>query len=198
MSNEFQPLIEVLREFKALMEQRVSGVVFIVTEELHSGIVRLYQGQVKEMTFRMLRNDEAVQGLSMVVTAKLRFQASDAPSYGNKVALSEKSLAWLLGGFEQQLGGSAAAGGAHTAPAGSSPSPAIAAGSVTVDKRLRHVVEQVALSYLGPIAAMLCDEAFATLNNPQQVVAQLATFLNSPQEARRFIDEAHKALNAVR
>lgn len=69
MSHEFRPLIEVLRELNALVQIEASGFVFLVTEELHSGIIRLHNGQVKEVTFRMLRNDEAVQGLSMVSTA---------------------------------------------------------------------------------------------------------------------------------
>jgi len=29
-------------------------------------------------------------------------------------------------------------------------------------------------------------------------VAHLATYLNSPQESRRFVDEAHKALDTLR
>jgi hypothetical protein len=198
MNHEFRPLIEVLREFNVLVQQGATGFVFLVTEELHSGIIRLHGGQVKDVTFRMLRNDEAVQGLSMVATAKLRFQPNDIPSYGNKIPLSPTSLNWLLGGFEQELAGRVET----VAPVAAKPAPtavvAAAAAPGRVDKRVRQTIEQVALNYLGPIAAMLCEEAFETRSDPRQVVGHLATFLNSPQESRQFIDEAHKALDAMR
>ena len=75
MSTEFRPLIEILRELKALALKKASGFLFIVTDENHSCIVRLNAGQIEEVVFRMLRNDEAVQRLTMVNAAKARFQA---------------------------------------------------------------------------------------------------------------------------
>lgn len=197
MSHEFRPLIEVLRELNALVQIEASGFVFLVTEELHSGIIRLHNGQVKEVTFRMLRNDEAVQGLSMVSTAKLRFQPNDIPSYGNKMALNPASMQWLLGGFEQELAGRSETTAAIAA-ATARPPAAPAQAPAWVDKRVRETIEQVALNYLGPIAGMLCQEAFETRHDPKQVVSHLATYLNSPQESRRFTDEAYKALGALR
>lgn len=198
MSHDFRPLIEVLRELNALVQIEASGFVFLVTEELHSGIIRLHNGQVKEVTFRMLRGDDAVQALSMVSTAKLRFQPNDIPSYGNKMALNPAAMTWLLGGFEQELAGrseTTAALAAATTRAAAAPPTAMPS---WVDKRARDTIEQVALNYLGPIAGMLCQEAFETRPDPKQVVAHLATYLDSAQESRRFIDEAHKALGALR
>ncbi|WP_046656455.1 hypothetical protein [Lysobacter capsici] len=197
MSHEFRPLIEVLRELNALVQIEASGFVFLVTEELHSGIIRLHNGQVKEVTFRMLRNDEAVQGLSMVSTAKLRFQPNDIPSYGNKMALNPASMKWLLGGFEQELAGRSETTAAIAAASARAPAPPPPA-TARVDKRVRDTIEQVAVNYLGPIAGMLCQEAFETRHDPRQVVAHLATYLNSPQESRRFVDDAHKALDMLR
>ncbi|ALN91836.1 MULTISPECIES: hypothetical protein [Lysobacter] len=185
MSNDFRPLIEVLRELRTLVQKRASGFLFIVTEENHSCIIRLNGGQVQEVLFRMMRNDEAVQRLAMVASAKLRFQSGDSPASA-KSALSESSMQWLLGGFEQDLA------------ARRLPTPTPAASPVRVDRRVRDAIEQAAVNYLGPIAGMLCDEAFETLSTPQQVVAQLATNLNSPEEARRFIEDARKALDALR
>ena len=70
MSTEFRPLIEVLRELKALALKKASGFLFVVTEENHSCIIRINAGQIEEVVFRMLRNDEAVQRLTMVGAAK--------------------------------------------------------------------------------------------------------------------------------
>ncbi|MGH8079080.1 MAG: hypothetical protein ACREP7_00805 [Lysobacter sp.] len=187
MANDFRPLIEVLRELTALVRKRSSGFLFIVSEENHSCIVRLQGGRVHEVLFRMLRNDEAVQRLAMVKAAKVRFQASDSPASG-QVALSDSSLQWLLGGFEQDLASQRV----------QTPPPAPSAAPARVDRGTREAIEQVALNYLGPIAVMLCDEAFEGFSTPQQVVAHLASHLNSQDEARRFAEDARQALDALR
>ncbi|TQU67944.1 hypothetical protein DB816_20115, partial [Xanthomonas perforans] len=98
MSTEFRPLIEILRELKALALKKASGFLFIVTEENHSCIVRINSGQIEEVVFRMLRNDEAVQRLTMVNAAKARFQADPGAGLGKPSLLSDDSRQWLMGG----------------------------------------------------------------------------------------------------
>lgn len=124
MSTEFRPLIEVLRELKALALKKASGFLFVVTEENHSCIIRINAGQIEEVVFRMLRNDEAVQRLTMVGAAKARFQVDPGAGMGKPSLLSEDSRQWLMGGFEQDLGGAPAA---PRAPVPAAPVPAAAA-----------------------------------------------------------------------
>lgn len=203
MSNEFRPLVQVLRELKSLAHKRSSGFAYVVTEDNHSCIVRLHQGQVQEVVYRMLRNEEAVQRLSMVAAAKMRFESSGIAALPpGRAPLAESSVEWLLGGFEHDLGGQqyqyAPAAVPSPAPgAASASAPAVEA--VVVNPHVRQALEQIALNYLGPIAGMLCQEAFdATGGDPQRAIVQLAGQLYSQQEAQRFSEEARKALAALR
>ncbi|BAV97637.1 hypothetical protein [Lysobacter enzymogenes] len=203
MSNEFRPLVQVLRELKSLAHKRSSGFAYVVTEDNHSCIVRLHQGQVQEVVYRMLRNEEAVQRLSMVAAAKMRFESSGIAALPpGRAPLAESSVEWLLGGFEHDLGGQqyqyAPAAVPSPAPgAASASAPAVEA--VVVNPHVRQTLEQIALSYLGPIAGMLCQEAFdAAGGDPQRAIVQLAGQLYSQQEAQRFSEEARKALAALR
>lgn len=203
MSNEFRPLVQVLRELKSLAHKRSSGFAYIVTEDNHSCIVRLHQGQVQEVVYRMLRNEEAVQRLSMVAAAKVRFESSGIAALPpGRAPLAESSVEWLLGGFEHDLGGQqyqyAPAAVPSPAPgAASASAPAVEA--VVVNPHVRQALEQIALNYLGPIAGMLCQEAFdAAGGDPQRAIVQLAGQLYSQQEAQRFSEEARKALAALR
>ncbi|MBB4131677.1 hypothetical protein [Xanthomonas sp. 3075] len=208
MSTEFRPLIEILRELKALALKKASGFLFIVTDENHSCIVRLNAGQIEEVVFRMLRNDEAVQRLTMVNAAKARFQADPGVGLGKPSLLSEDSRQWLLGGFEQDLGGAPAAPRAAAAPAAApaaaAPVAAASAASVSADggsapdDRVREALEKVALNYLGPIAGMLCDEAWEASSDIEQVINQLGANLSTPQETQKFMAEARLALAKVR
>lgn len=203
MSNEFRPLVQVLRELKSLAQKRSSGFAYVVTEDNHSCIVRLHQGQVQEVVYRMLRNEEAVQRLSMVAAAKMRFESSGIAALPpGRAPLAESSVEWLLGGFEHDLGGQqyqyAPAAVPSPAPGAASAS-APAAEAVVVNPHVRQALEQIALNYLGPIAGMLCQEAFdAAGGDPQRAIVQLAGQLYSQQEAQRFSEEARKALAALR
>ncbi|WDK84895.1 hypothetical protein [Xanthomonas campestris] len=209
MSTEFRPLIEVLRELKALALKKASGFLFVVTEENHSCIVRLNAGQIEEVVFRMLRNDEAVQRLTMVNAAKARFQTDPGAGMGKPSLLSEDSRQWLMGGFEQDLGGAPAPvrAPAATAPAPapaapvaatSSSAPASVGNGAAPDDAVRQALERVALNYLGPIAGMLCDEAWDASSNIEQVLSQLAANLATPQETQKFMADACVALAKVR
>ncbi|CAD0334094.1 hypothetical protein ABQZ69_06270 [Xanthomonas sp. WHRI 8391] len=208
MSTEFRPLIEILRELKALALKKASGFLFIVTEENHSCIVRLNAGQIEEVVFRMLRNDEAVQRLTMVNAAKARFQTDPGAGMGKPSLLSDDSRQWLMGGFEQDLGGAPAAPRAPVAPAvvttAATPvaAPSAASASVGVgsapDERVRDALEKVALNYLGPIAGMLCDEAWEASSDIEQVLNQLGANLSTPQETQKFMADARVALAKLR
>ncbi|MEA9822514.1 hypothetical protein VDF98_02870 [Xanthomonas campestris pv. raphani] len=210
MSTEFRPLIEVLRELKALALKKASGFLFVVTEENHSCIIRINAGQIEEVVFRMLRNDEAVQRLTMVGAAKARFQVDPGAGMGKPSLLSEDSRQWLMGGFEQDLGGAPAPVRAPVAAAAPVPAPAAASAAPTAsapasvgsgaapDEAVRQALEKVALNYLGPIAGMLCDEAWDASSDIEQVLSQLAANLATPQEAQKFMTDARVALAKVR
>ncbi|WDJ99976.1 hypothetical protein JH262_10490 [Xanthomonas campestris pv. incanae] len=206
MSTEFRPLIEVLRELKALALKKASGFLFVVTEENHSCIIRINAGQIEEVVFRMLRNDEAVQRLTMVGAAKARFQVDPGAGMGKPSLLSDDSRQWLMGGFEQDLGGAPAPVRAPVAaapvPAPATPvatsAPASVGNGAAPDDAVRQALERVALNYLGPIAGMLCDEAWAASSDIEQVLSQLAANLATPQEAQKFMTDARVALAKVR
>ncbi|NJC47057.1 UNVERIFIED_ORG: hypothetical protein GGR78_000278 [Xanthomonas campestris] len=200
MSTEFRPLIEVLRELKALALKKASGFLFIVTEENHSCIICLNAGQIEEVVFRMLRNDEAVQRLTMVNAAKARFQADPGAGMGKPSLLSDDSRQWLMGGFEQDMGGAAVAAAQAQAAATplAAPNAAPAGAGSPPDERVRDALEKVALNYLGPIAGMLCDEAWDASSDIEQVLNQLGANLSTPQETQKFMADARVALAKLR
>jgi hypothetical protein len=185
MASEFRPLAEILRELKALVQQKTSGFFFIATDSNNSSIIRLRNGQIDDVAFSRYHSDEAVQHLARVAAARARFQPGPTtPS--NRVPLSEATLQWLLGGFE---GGTPAWSAARPA------APSAAPGTPPAEAPdQRATVERVALNYLGPIAPLLCDEAFAEAGDVEGVLAQLAANMATEEEAGQFMAEARAAL----
>jgi hypothetical protein len=98
--------------------------------------------------------------------------------------LSEAALQWLLGGFESDIGLRKSA----------APAPARTSAPTMDASASRERIEQVALSYLGPIAPLLCDEAFSASNNVEQVLQHIAKNLSTAEESERFLQEVYAAL----
>jgi len=190
MAGEFRPLHDVLRELKPLVQQKASGFFFVVTEDNHSCTIRLRGGEIDDVLFSRQRNDEAVQLLSKVTAARARFQPIAVSSTHSRGALSTASLQWLLGDFENAP--PAATSAATVTEPVDAPDVA-AAPSSGISGAQRAAVEKVALNYFGPIASLLCEEAFVPDNDMEQALAQIASNLSSPEESRRFMADARGA-----
>lgn len=189
MVSEFRPLVDVLRELSGLIHKKVSGYFFIATESNQSSTILLRNGQVDDVTFSRYRSDEAVRQLALVSAARARFQPGAIGDSSKRVPLGEAALQWLLGGFEKD------AAMRELAPVVVQSAPVVAAAPASDDPAARReVVEHVALTYLGPIAALLCDEAFGDSDDLDQVLQSLATNLATPDEARRFVAEVRAKL----
>jgi len=223
MVSEFRPLIEVLRELKALTQRKTSGYFFIATESNNSSTIRLRDGRIEDVIFSRYRNDEAVQQLSKVSAARARFQPGSVSPSGNAAPLSETALQWLLGGFEKdqsaqppakpepKAAAPSVAPPASTPPppkAPPAPKPAPSPSTPPASKTApppdttpkvsaptqREIVEKVALNYFGPIAVLLCDEAFSSSSDIEKVLAQIASNMPTADESNRFINDAQVAL----
>jgi hypothetical protein len=187
MVSEFRPLADVLRELSGLARKKVSGYFFIATESNQSSTILLRNGHVAEVIFSRYRNDEAVKQLALVSAARARFQPGTIDA-SKRTPLGEAALQWLLGGFEKDAATRArAAAPAEIVPPAAPPASMDPAAP-------RKAVEHVALTYLGPIAALLCDEAFSGSDDMEQVLQNIAVNLSTPEEATRFMKEARLAL----
>ena len=187
MANEFRPLIEILRDLKALALQKASGFFFVVTEDNHSCTIRLRSGQIEDVVFSRHRSDEAVQLLAKVPAGRARFQADPAAAGAARVSLGEASLSWLMGGFEKSAATAAATPAA----------PRVGAVNVNVQglsEEQRATIERIALNYLGPIAALLCDEALSVPGSIERALVQIASNLPARDQEDQFLAEARAAL----
>lgn len=189
MAGEFRPLHEILRELKPLVQRKASGFFFVVTEDNHSCTIRIRSGEIDDVLFSRQRNDEAVRLLATVTAAKARFQPIAVSGAGSRGSLSQASLKWLLGDFE------------NVPPAASAVVQAdpdsVALPSAGVSDAQRSAVEKIALNYFGPIASLLCDEAFIADNDMEQALVQIASNLPAHSESQRFIAEARRALAGI-
>ncbi|WP_017462381.1 hypothetical protein [Dyella ginsengisoli] len=193
MANELRPLIEILRDLRALSQQKASGFFFVVTEDNHSCTIRLHGGEVEDVVFSRHRGDEAVQLLARVPGGRARFQADPGRSGPAAVSLGAAAQSWLAGGFEQP----APAPPLAPEPAAETGTSAHA-GVECLTGRQRSIIERIALDHFGPIADLLCEEALGRPGSIDRALVELASNLPARDQEDSFLDEARRALGLYR
>lgn len=182
--SDMRPLSVVIGELRALVAQGATGILLIVTEDNRFASISLQNGQIREISFRRSCNDEAVELLSRVPRLRARFQAGGVPT-SRHPAPSDAVIRRLLGVDEdQQL--------APMPPSAAARSSGI--GGVDRAALQRRIIEEVAMTYFGPIATLLCEEALSSSADTDQALRQIATNLTGQGEAARFLAEARASL----
>jgi hypothetical protein len=183
--SDMRPLGVVIGELRALAANGATGILLIVTEDNRFASISLHNGQIREVSFRRSHNDEAVELLSRVPRVRARFQPGGIPN-GRHPPPSDAAIRWLLGGGENQQA-------APLPPAALAPS---SSGAGVVDRAVlrRQIIEDVAMTYFGPIATLLCEEALSNSADTDQALRQIAANLTAQDEAERFVAEARASL----
>ena len=198
MANESRSLIDILRELHALAVKKSSGFFFIATTDNHSCTIRMRGGMIEDVIYSRLRGDDAVQLLSNTEGGRGRFQPDPGSNAAGRSTLSQAAQNWLLGGFES--GPPRGLGGGHEPR--STPAPVVAsapaappAKAATGDQTAK-IIERVALNYLGPIAGIICEEAFEASSDVEEILELIGKNLISGDEILRFKKEVRAALAA--
>ncbi len=182
--SDMRPLSVVIGELRALAAHGATGMLLIVTEDNRFASISLHNGQIREVSFRRSYNDEAVELLSRAAQVRARFQPGGVP-ISRHPAPSDAAIRRLLGGGENP-------------PAAPMPPAAVAhssgAGGVERAALQRRIIEEVAMTYFGPIATLLCEEALSDSADIDQALRQIAANLSAQGEAGRFLADARASL----
>jgi hypothetical protein len=197
MANESRSLIDILRELHALAVKKSSGFFFIATTDNHSCTIRMRGGMIEDVIYSRQRGDDAVQLLSNTQGGRGRFQPDPGSNASGRSSLSQAAQSWLLGGFES--GPPKGLGGAQeprSAPVPTVSAPAGPPAEATTGGHVAKIIERVALNYLGPIAGIICEEAFEASSDVEEILELIGKNLISGDEILRFKKEVRAALAA--
>jgi len=175
-TQESKPIRDLLKEVAGLIRNKATGTYCLVTDENRFAMVSLSEGGVVDINYKGKHNDDALPLLGPVRTARATFQEGSV-RHGQAGPPSADTVQRLLAADFQ-------------APANDAPAP----GGQSLGQREQRVVREIALSYLGPIAEMVCAEAFANGNGLDDVIRHVASNLPSGAEGNRFASEVRQRL----
>ena len=188
----FWCIVEQLRQFCA---ERLTGTVFIVSDDNRMAQVHLDSGNIVMLLCRGRRGLEALAAMRTMLNARLRFDNS-------YVSASDSELL-DTGEVIDQLGMSLAASAslASAAPAAVAPrvvltvpetAPAHAVGALWGDAldRLEHMLVQ----YIGPMAQIVCADHADSAGDLRQLVLALSDEITDKKQAAAFRADAGRSL----
>lgn len=166
MATDFVPKQQLVDRIRQIKEKRESGVLSITTESGRSVILRFLEGRVTHSNAKGKGLQESMQVLAQSPTLQFSFAAT-ADGFADL--------------FEV---GSASGGGGSAAPTQQN----------FDEDRVRKVLTELIVAHIGPMAAIVVDQAIANANTVERVVNAVAREIPNGIEAESFREKALEKL----
>lgn len=201
---EFTPFPSLMEQIASLCGQRQTGTVMLVSDDNRMGQIHLRAGEIVFVMCRGRRGRDALGIMRTMQAARLSFvaggvDAAEAIEWASKTVLDY--LKGLLpdlpgqgdGAAPAQPGSAAAFAARPVAPvAGAGPQSATA---VDLTPATLAMFEKVMLTYIGPMAQIVCGDHFSTATDARALTQLLATEIPGAANQARFKDEMTKLLH---
>jgi len=180
--DDLQPIGDLMADLRSLVAKKATGTYCLVTDENHFAMVLIQNGAVLDISYKRQHNEKALDLLRTVNMAKASFKPGALPEKNRVKPAADTVEALLNGGFEAQpvVPSRPAAGGA--------------AGNMSEEQRAS--IMELAASYMGPFASVVCDEAFSNSTAIEKVVDEIASNIPDDSDADRFRAEIFRKLDA--
>jgi hypothetical protein len=197
---EFTPFPSLLEQIAKLCGQRQTGTVMLVSDDNRMGQIHLRAGEIVFVMCRGRRGRDALGNMRTMQAARLSFIAG-AVDAAEAIEWASKTVLDYLNGLLPDLPGQGDAGAAPqpgSAPATAAAPPPIQrqpAAAVDVTPATKALFEKVMLTYIGPMAQIVCADHFATNTGVRALTLALANEIPGAAQQARFRAEIAQLLN---
>lgn len=174
MTQDYLPFPEIVEQLSRLSREQVTGTLFLATKANRSAQIMLEKGEIVFVYFYNKRGSEAIELMTSIVAGRLRFQAGKV--VGKKQLLPPTSA--ILAALKE-AGGKVTTGDDVAASASQG-------GVVALTDQQKETLEGCLAEFIGPMAAILCEEYFAGGKTLEQVVDGLASEIPNADQASKF------------
>lgn len=172
----YRAFVVLLRQ---LCEEKRSGTLFAATDANQMARIDLNNGQIKTINFMHKKGNAALSLLPLIQAGRARFTEGARGEVQGATLLppSQEILDYL-----------------EKAQAPLTPSKKGEKAAFAPNARERTILEELMADFIGPVAAVICEEHFAEAGSLDALVAALAAEIGDGQMASRFIADARSRL----
>ena len=199
---EFTPFPSLMEQVATLCGQRQTGTVMLVSDDNRMGQIHLRGGEIVFVMCRGRRGRDALGIMRSMRAARLSFVAG-AVDAAEAIEWASKTVLDYLNGLLPDLPGQGDAGAvpppgvpvraaaltprpAAAAPVPSPAAPSQASTVVPVTAANRAIFEKVMLTYIGPMAQIVCDDHFDGATDARALTLALAAEIPGAANQAKF------------
>ncbi|MFT5699969.1 MAG: hypothetical protein ACI8ZB_002839 [Desulforhopalus sp.] len=175
MSQDYIPFAELVDKIREFCSQKATGVLFIATKANRSAQIVIEKGSIVFVYFYNKQGQEALELMLTIQAGRYRFQANATSPRRNKLLPTTEILDFLSGTRTV------------TAPAKKV--------RTTLTGQQKEVLEKVLAEYIGPMAAIICEDHLDTAPDLSAAIDALAEEIPSPEQAQKFRVQIEEKLN---
>lgn len=189
------PFAEIVNELKGYCLQQRTGIMYITTRKKRSAQLMLEKGEIVYIYFANKRGRDGLRLMSEIQAGKYRFQDGNVTNRRIDLPSNDEILRYLYAAagisFSQDdlPPASPPAASMNNTPAPAQPQGLL---SLTVDQK--RVLEDGLAVYIGPMAAIICEDHLETVSDIRTAVESLATEIPTQEQAMQFRQEMMRKL----
>lgn len=181
----FWRIVEQLRQFCA---ERLTGTVFIVSDDNRMAQVHLESGNIVMLLCRGRRGLDALAAMRTMLNARLRFDDTYISATETEHLDTREVINQLSASLPSAPPGAALRSAASAAPA---PAAAVAGPALSAEALAR--MERILVQYIGPMAQIVCADHAADAGDVRALVLALISEIPDKKQADAFRAEAARS-----
>ena len=191
---------QLIRGLIKLCRDKASGTVFLNIEDGNSARLVLNQGVIRWAAFKDLRGVPAIDAISEIGAARLKFNPVLKLSIGEQQLPSTPEVLKRLNSHASVEQGEDEEVPTITDVVSSKPPLDTGGDRPFKLNQVRGVLEQESMEYLGPMARLICGDylkslpADLSLLQVRQVMNALLQDINDEQKGQRFMERVRRGL----
>jgi hypothetical protein len=168
MTQEYIPFLEIVEKLKKLCDSRQTGTLFVATKLNRSAQIMIDDGEIVYMYFYNKRGQDALELMATIEAVTFLFHKGTVTSRRGpipKTSIILQTLAKATGESSTQV----------SAGAGNS-----------LSRREKSTLEECLAEYIGPMAAIICEDHFGSVADFSTAVDVLAAEIPSVDQRGLF------------
>ena len=202
---DFTPFPALMEQVSQLYGQRQTGTIMLVSDDNRMAQMHLRNGEIVFVMCRGRRGRDALGIMRTMLAARLTFVAGVVDA-AESIEWASKTVLDYLSGLLVDLPGAgeagvpaaprpAAAAAAPVAPRPAAVAPAAVASGAGVNSHTKALLEKIMLTYIGPMAQIVCGDHFASATDPRALTLALASEIPGGAQQAKFKAEVAKLLD---
>lgn len=183
------PFAKIVADLKQICAGRKTGTLYITSDANRSAQIMIDRGKIVYFYYFNRRGSEALRLIPEIQTGRYRFQEGTAPALRSELPETEAILEALsaLAGQDDPHSGESPQRAAAVEESG-------ARAIITLTAGQKRILEEGLALYIGPMAAIICEEHLPSTSDVKTAIELLAAEITAEAQARSFREEMRRKL----